>query len=68
MRRKFTVPLVLIIWLAIGVVAAAQRGYLSTDHDCASAGSTVVTILVGPLNYIGVNPQVECPDLPQPSQ
>jgi hypothetical protein len=67
-RKKIAVPVVLIIWLIIGLIAAAQRGYLSTDHDCGSFGSTVVTILVGPLNYIGVNPQVECPSLPQPSE
>jgi hypothetical protein len=26
-----------------------------------------VTIVAGPLNYVGVNPQIEC-ELPQPSQ
>jgi hypothetical protein len=67
-RKKVAVPVVLIIWLLIGLVAAGQRGYLSTEHDCASLGSTVVTVLVGPLNYIGVNPEVECPTLPEPSE
>ena len=67
MRKKVTLPVVLIIWLAIGFVAAAQRDYFNTDHDCGSLGSTAVTILVGPLNYIGVNPQVECPGMPQPA-
>lgn len=68
MRKKIGVPVVLIIWLLIGLVAAGQRGYITTDHDCASFGSTAVTVVVGPLNYIGVNPEVECPDLPEPSE
>lgn len=69
MRRKIGIPVVVIIWLVIGAVAAAQRGYYSnSDQDCASVGSTLVTILVGPLNYIGVNPEVECPAVPEPSE
>ena len=30
----------------------------------------VVTIVAGPLNYLGVNPKVKCnvPNLPQPSK
>jgi hypothetical protein len=57
-----------IIWLLIGLVAAVQRGSFSTDQDCESVGSILVTIFVGPLNYIGVNPEVECPSLPEPSE
>nr|WP_156000064.1 hypothetical protein [Streptomonospora sp. PA3] len=59
------------MWLLIGLAAAIQRGYLSTDEaNCASIGSTLVTIAAGPLNYIGVNPTIECPDVevPQPSE
>lgn len=68
-RRKIGIPVVVIIWLVIGAVAAAQRGYYSnSDQDCASIGSTLVTILVGPLNYVGVNPEVECPSVPEPSE
>lgn len=56
------------IWLVIGVVAAAQRGYFSgSDSTCAEAGTTAITIIAGPANYIGVNPKVKC-DLPQPSK
>ncbi|MGH3679977.1 MAG: hypothetical protein ACRDT2_06955 [Natronosporangium sp.] len=69
MRRKIGIPVVVIIWLVIGAVAAAQRGYYSnSDQDCGSVGSTLVTILVGPLNYVGVNPEVECPSVPEPSE
>ena len=59
----------MLIWLVIGVLAAAQRGYFSSgDTSCANFGTIVVTVLVGPLNYVGVNPQIECPELPQPSE
>jgi hypothetical protein len=54
------------IWIVIGILAAAQRGYFSGgDKDCATIGETVITIVAGPFNYIGVNPKVECP---QPSK
>jgi hypothetical protein len=60
--------LVLIIWLIIGAVAANQRGYFSGNvGSCTKAGTDVVTILAGPLNYAGVNPKVNC-TLPQPSK
>jgi len=29
---------------------------------------SLVTILAGPLNYVGVNPKVDCPKIPQPSR
>jgi hypothetical protein len=57
-----------VIWLVIGVVAAAQRDYFSnSDANCAKAGRTVVTIIAGPLNYVGVNPKIHC-DVPEPSK
>jgi hypothetical protein len=59
---------ILVIWLVIGVIAANQRGYLSgSDTNCAKTGNTVVTIIAGPLNYVGINPKVTC-DAPSPSQ
>jgi hypothetical protein len=58
----------LIVWLIIGVIAAGQRGYYSGPvGNCTKAGTTVVTILAGPLNYVGVNPKVNC-TIPQPSK
>jgi hypothetical protein len=59
--------IVLLIWLIIGAIAAGQRGYYdSSPPTCADAGTIVVTILAGPLNYVGVNPKVDC-HLPSPS-
>jgi hypothetical protein len=59
---------IVVIWLIIGAVAAGQRGYFSNSStNCAEAGTIVVTVIAGPLNYMGVNPKVRC-DLPEPSQ
>ena len=59
---------VLMIWLVIGVAAAAQRDYFSgSDTNCAKVGTTALTIVAGPLNYVGVNPKIKC-DTPQPSK
>jgi hypothetical protein len=59
--------LLIVIWLVVGVVAAAQRHYLSgSDANCAKLGTVAVTIVAGPLNYLGVNPKVNC-ELPKPS-
>jgi hypothetical protein len=58
-----------LVWLVIGAIAAGQRGYYTSgDTSCATFGTIVVTILAGPLNYFGVNPQIQCPQVPQPSQ
>ena len=61
--------IIVLVWLLIGVVAAYQRGYFeSSETNCATAGSIAMTVVVGPLNYAGVNPKVTDCNLPQPSQ
>ncbi len=63
-----TGSILLLIWLVIGAIAAGQRHYYSGSREnCAHAGTIAVTILAGPLNYVGVNPRVSC-HLPEPSQ
>ncbi len=64
----------LVIWLLIGVAAAFQRGYFDDgEASCAEAGTIVLTVVAGPLNYLGVNPKTDCPavdvdvEVPQPS-
>ena len=52
--------ILLVIWLVIGAIAAGQRGYYTNLPSCANAGTVVVTILAGPLNYAGANPKVSC--------
>ncbi|GAA1255434.1 hypothetical protein [Arthrobacter pascens] len=57
-----------IIWLIIGAFAAFQRGYFGGSPDsCTEAGTVAITIVAGPLNYMGVNPKMAC-KVPQPSQ
>jgi hypothetical protein len=51
---------VLVLWLVIGAIAAGQRNYYNSLPSCAGAGTVIVTILAGPLNYAGVNPKVSC--------
>jgi hypothetical protein len=67
---KGLISLLVVIWLVIGAVAAFQRGYFGDDRDvsCKSFGDTGLTIVAGPLNYIGVNPKIQCEDAPEPSQ
>jgi hypothetical protein len=62
------VTILVIVWLLIGLAAAAQRNYLAgSGATCAKVGTTLVTIVAGPLNYIGANPKVKC-DTPEPSR
>ena len=62
------VSLVLVVWLAVGVLATYQRGYFKgSTQSCAKAGTIAATVVAGPLNYTGVNPKITC-KLPQPSQ
>ncbi|GAB3074020.1 hypothetical protein GCM10027053_44590 [Intrasporangium mesophilum] len=58
---------VVLVWLLIGVIAAFQRGYFgSASPSCSRVGTTAVTIIAGPLNYVGLNPKIGC-TTPQPS-
>jgi hypothetical protein len=52
--------IVLVIWLLLGILAAVQRGYFTKMPSCGNAGTIVVTIAAGPLNYLGINPKVAC--------
>lgn len=59
---------VILVWLIIGAIAAGQRHYYTrSPKDCSQAGTLIVTILAGPLNYVGVNPKISC-KTPQPSK
>lgn len=68
---KSLIGIIVVAWLVIGVLAAWQRGYFGDDQDvtCKTAGDTTLTIVAGPLNYVGANPKVDCNvEVPQPSQ
>lgn len=58
----------IVIWLILGAVAANQRGYFNGPvSSCTRAGTIAITIIAGPLNYVGVNPKITC-TVPQPSK
>lgn len=62
------VAIIAVVWLLVGFAAAAQRNYFAgSDATCARVGTTLVTIVAGPLNYIGANPKIDC-SAPQPSR
>jgi len=57
-----------VVWLVIGALAGGQRGYYkNSDTSCAKASTIAVTVVAGPLNYVGANPKVHC-KVPQPSK
>jgi hypothetical protein len=59
---------VLVLWLIIGAFAAGQRHYYSGSNlNCNKAATIAVTIVAGPLNYVGVDPKISC-KAPQPSK
>jgi hypothetical protein len=65
---RSVISLLVLLWLIVGVFAAYQRDYFSKGRpDCAHAGTVVVTVVAGPLNYLGANPKVHC-KVPQPSK
>jgi hypothetical protein len=67
-RAGSVVGVLVLIWLVIGAIAAGQRGYFDgSDTNCAKASTIAVTVVAGPLNYVGVNPKINC-EVPQPSQ
>jgi hypothetical protein len=46
---------------------AGQRGYFSTANlDCTAGATMALTIVAGPLNYVGLDPKISCTS-PKPS-
>ncbi|MGW2214111.1 hypothetical protein ACWCSD_03915 [Nonomuraea sp. NPDC001684] len=60
--------LVLILWPIVGAVAAGRRKYYTAPvENCDQVATIAVTILAGPLNYLGTNPKIDC-RTPQPGK
>lgn len=59
--------LLLVVWLIIGALAAGQRGDYHRSFDCTNVVTATVTVLAGPLNYVGLNPHINC-NTPKPSK
>jgi hypothetical protein len=52
---------VIVVWLLIGAAAAGQRNYYtSSSVNCSGMGTIAVTILFGPVNYLGADPKLTC--------
>jgi hypothetical protein len=50
--------LLLFAWLIVGAFAAFERGYIThPTQNCGSSGTIAVTVIAGPMNYVGVNPR-----------
>lgn len=63
-----TIAIIVAVWLLIGLAAAGQRNYFSgSDASCAKIGTVLLTVVAGPLNYVGANPKIDC-TAPQPSR
>jgi hypothetical protein len=64
MSRK---TMVLFIWLIIGAIAAGQRGYFGhVPANCTVGATIAITIVAGPLNYVGIDPHIAC-NAPKPA-
>lgn len=65
------IGILVILWLIVGAIACGQRGYFTNHTEgCGGVATIAVTILAGPLNYMGLNPKVAAcnvPNAPQPS-
>ena len=52
------VTLLVIVWVVVGAIAAAQRGYFThAAQSCAGAGTIAVTVIAGPPQLCGCQPQ-----------
>ena len=69
MRTGSIGGVIVLLWLIIGCVAAYERGYFKNtgDTSCAKASTVAVTVVAGPLNWLGVNPKIKC-EVPPPSK
>jgi hypothetical protein len=63
------IAVIVVVWLVIGLIAAAQRHYFNSAKKptCAHVSTTIITVIAGPLNYLGANPKVHC-KVPEPSK
>ena len=61
---------IVVLWLVIGALACLQRGYFdnASDYGCAKTSTVLVTIVAGPLNYVGANPRIHKCNVPEPSK
>jgi hypothetical protein len=54
--------ILVIIWFVLGASVANDRGYFDTNthRNCTFIGSALLTVVAGPINYVGVTPRAAC--------
>jgi hypothetical protein len=59
---KTFLMILVIIWFVLGASAAHDRGYFDThaERTCKFVGSAALTVVAGPLNYVGMHPRAYC--------
>lgn len=59
---KTVLMIFVIVWFILGASVAHDRGYFngSAHRSCSFVGSGLLTVVAGPINYIGVHPRAVC--------
>jgi hypothetical protein len=59
---KTFLMIMVILWFVLGASVAHDRGYFDTDNarTCSFVGSGMLTVVAGPINYIGLHPRAVC--------
>jgi hypothetical protein len=54
--------ILVVVWFVLGCSVANDRGYFNarSNHDCTFIGSGLLTVIAGPINYLGVHPRADC--------
>jgi len=69
--RTSIIPTLVVILLLIGALASWQRNeFKHSTTTCNSGARVALTVVAGPLNYLGVNPKPNCSKvhIPRPSK
>jgi hypothetical protein len=59
---KTFLMMMVIVWFALGASVAHDRGYFNSSRErtCAFVGSGLLTVVAGPINYLGTHPRAVC--------
>lgn len=54
--------ILVIVWFVLGASVANDRGYFDahTNRSCSFIGSAMLTVVIGPVNYLHVHPRAHC--------
>jgi hypothetical protein len=59
---KTFLMIMVIVWFILGASVAHDRGYFDSNasRSCSFVGSGLLTVVAGPINYLGVHPKAVC--------